>query len=434
MINNIQQGISLKEFNERIKGLLYNSQVQRCWVVAETSDLRVARGHCYLELIQKNEKGDTIARASAAIWASAFSHLNFRFREVTGQNLASGMKVMVNVSATFHELYGMKLVVNDIDPQYTLGDMARLRMEIIKRLTDEGTIDLNRSLPLPKVPQRIAIISAAGAAGYGDFIKQLHGNSYGLKFYTALFSASMQGADTVPSIIKALNRIAANEECFDCVAIIRGGGATSDLNSFDNYDLATNVAQFPLPVITGIGHDRDTTVLDHVAAWPVKTPTAAAQFIITCGVDALATLDNARNAISQIVGDSIARAAEQLAYYNSLIPMAARKVLGDARHHLDRYLEKLPLLVDNRLDRDRRQLAHLRQNISLALPQLLERERTRLANLDSLVAVLSPRNTLNRGYSLTMAAGRIITDATAVPPGTAITTHLKSGTLHSTTS
>ncbi len=239
------ESISLLEYNNRIKGLLYDPTVQSCWVTAETSDLRVSRGHCYLELLQKNDAGVTIARLGAVIWASTFAQLNYHFQQVTGKPLASNMKVMVKLSANFHEQYGLKAIINDINAEFTLGDMERIRREIIAKLTAEGIIDMNRQLDWGPAPQRIAVISARGAAGYGDFLNQLHNNDHGLKFYTCLFEAVMQGANCVPSVIAALDRIAAVEDMFDCVVIIRGGGSTSDLNSFDNYDLGANIARCP---------------------------------------------------------------------------------------------------------------------------------------------------------------------------------------------
>lgn len=276
----MQQSLTLLEYNCRIKNLMYDPDVQNCWVTAETSDLRVSRGHCYLELIQKSDRGDTVARLGAVIWANTFVRLDAQFFQVTGKHLATGMKVMVNVNANFHEQYGLKAVINGINPEFTLGDMERIRKEIIAHLTRDGIIDMNKQLSWPLVPQRIAVISARGAAGYGDFLNQLHNNAYGLKFYTCLFEAVMQGVNTVSSVIAALDRIAAVEEMFDCVVIIRGGGSTSDLNSFDNYDLGSNIAQFPLPIITGIGHDRDVTIPDMVSKLHVKTPTAAAEFLV----------------------------------------------------------------------------------------------------------------------------------------------------------
>ena len=280
MIRNIEP-ISLVELNRRIAGALAVAPgLNRQWITAETSDLRCSAGHCYMELVQKNDTGTPLAKARAVIWASTYAGLRERFLMATGVALASDMKVMVQVNVNYHPVYGMSLVINDIDPDYTVGDLARRRNAIIMRLRAEGVFDLNRTLPWSPVPQRVAVVSARGAAGYGDFVRHLHGNAYGLRFHTELFESAMQGERTVQGIIDALEKIAARENEFDCVAIIRGGGAVSELAAFDNYDLASNVAQFPLPVIVGIGHDRDTTVLDYVAARRVKTPTAAAEL---CG-------------------------------------------------------------------------------------------------------------------------------------------------------
>lgn len=245
-------------------------------MTAETSDVRRA-AHCYLELIQKHPTtGEPVARVRATIWRSAFARIESDFMAATGSRLASGMKVRVLVSVNYHPAYGLSLNITDIDPVYTMGDLVRLRMEILSRLQKEGVLELNRSLDWPDVPLRIAVISAQGAAGYGDFVHQLYTNPRCLRFTTRLFPALMQGREAPASIIAALEDIAAEEENWDGVVIIRGGGATSDLASFENYDLAANIAQFPLPVIIGIGHERDVTVLDYVANMRVKTPTAAA--------------------------------------------------------------------------------------------------------------------------------------------------------------
>lgn len=231
--------VTLLEFNRRIKALLYNQQVTAVWVTAETSDVQVRRGHCYLELLQKDENtGQTVAKIGAVIWASTFMRLNAKFYAVTQQRFGTGMKVMVLVSANFHEQYGLKVVINDISPEFTLGDMARRRQEILDRLAREGYIDENKELAFPDVPQRVAVISSAGAAGYGDFMNQLTRNPYGIKYYPCLFAAMMQGASTVSSVIAALDRIEQHQDKFDCVVIIRGGGSTTDLNWFDDYNLA----------------------------------------------------------------------------------------------------------------------------------------------------------------------------------------------------
>ncbi len=424
--------ISLLEYNNRIKGLLYDPTVQSCWVTAETSDLRVSRGHCYLELLQKNDAGVTIARLGAVIWASTFAQLNYHFQQVTGKSLASNMKVMVKLSANFHEQYGLKAIINDINAEFTLGDMERIRREIIAKLTAEGIIDMNRQLDWGPAPQRIAVISARGAAGYGDFLNQLHNNDHGLKFYTCLFEAVMQGANCVPSVIAALDRIAAVEDMFDCVVIIRGGGSTSDLNSFDNYDLGANIAQFPLPIITGIGHDRDVTIPDMVSKLHVKTPTAAASFLVQCGKAQLDRLSQLTEAIAVISREAIAHSREQLAYYGNFIPLTAQKLVETSRLKLKNLAQALPLVLNSRLDNERVGLHHKREAMKQAVTTRIDREKLRLEALGDKLTLLSPQNTLNRGYSLTTVNGHVITSATAVAPGDRIVTALKDGSITST--
>ena len=426
------ESISLLEYNNRIKGLLYDPTVQSCWVTAETSDLRVSRGHCYLELLQKNDAGVTIARLGAVIWASTFAQLNYHFQQVTGKSLASNMKVMVKLSANFHEQYGLKAIINDINAEFTLGDMERIRREIIAKLTAEGIIDMNRQLDWGPAPQRIAVISARGAAGYGDFLNQLHNNDHGLKFYTCLFEAVMQGANCVPSVIAALDRIAAVEDMFDCVVIIRGGGSTSDLNSFDNYDLGANIAQFPLPIITGIGHDRDVTIPDMVSKLHVKTPTAAASFLVQCGKAQLDRLSQLTEAIAVISREAIAHSREQLAYYGNFIPLTAQKLVETSRLKLKNLAQALPLVLNSRLDNERVGLHHKREAMKQAVTSRIDREELRLEALGDKLTLLSPQNTLNRGYSLTTVNGHVITSATAVAPGDRIVTALKDGSITST--
>ena len=426
------ESISLLEYNNRIKGLLYDPTVQSCWVTAETSDLRVSRGHCYLELLQKNDAGVTIARLGAVIWASTFAQLNHHFQQVTGKPLASNMKVMVKLSANFHEQYGLKAIINDINAEFTLGDMERIRREIIAKLTAEGIIDMNRQLDWGPAPQRIAVISARGAAGYGDFLNQLHNNDHGLKFYTCLFEAVMQGANCVPSVIAALDRIAAVEDMFDCVVIIRGGGSTSDLNSFDNYDLGANIAQFPLPIITGIGHDRDVTIPDMVSKLHVKTPTAAASFLVQCGKAQLDRLSQLTEAIAVISREAIAHSREQLAYYGNFIPLTAQKLVETSRLKLKNLAQALPLVLNSRLDNERVGLHHKREAMKQAVTSRIDREKLRLEALGDKLTLLSPQNTLNRGYSLTTVNGHVITSATAVAPGDRIVTALKDGSITST--
>lgn len=285
------QPVTLQALARRVSAALADTSLFNVWVVAELSDLRVNHGHCYLELMEKHPStGAILARMRAVIWANVFPRINADFLSTTGQRLASGIKVMVCGTVNYHPAFGMSFVISAIDPAFTMGEAERRRREILRKLQIEGVLELNRSIEWPDVPNRIAIISAPGAAGYGDFIHQLYTNPSGLRFHTQLFPAVMQGERTSPSVIAALDSIAAGMDEFDCVVIIRGGGATSDLLAFDDYELAANIAQFPLPVVIGIGHERDTTVLDYVANMRVKTPTAAAEWLIARGENALAAL------------------------------------------------------------------------------------------------------------------------------------------------
>ena len=428
------QGVSLSEFNARIEAHLNGkADVQNQWVIAETSDLRLNRsGHCYTELIEKDDKGVTIAKVGAAIWANTYRELYHKFLRATGQVLSTGMKVLVNVTASFHRLYGIKVVINDIDPNYTMGDMARQRQEILNRLTTEGLIDLNKQQPWYDVPRRIAIISAAGAAGYGDFMNQLAGNPYGVQFYTCLFNAVMQGAQTVPTVMAALDRINQYADLFDCVVIIRGGGATSELNSFDNYDLAAAVARFPLPVIVGIGHERDETVLDYVAAIRVKTPTAAAEWLIQQGANALARLDELQDAVVTAVRDTVSQAREQLAYFTSMIPATAHRIIDTNRVRLDSYARNIPLVAGNLILGQRNRLERDVERMGDAVAAAMLRERQRVQALADKTALLSPENTLRRGYSLVRKDGKCITAASQLTSGDQVAIQFATGTAAAT--
>lgn len=431
MTDNIES-ISLLEFNARIKRLLASPDVQRCWVVAELSDVAVRGGHCYMELVQKDESNTRIlAKSRAVIWANVFARLRYEFETVTGMPFASGIKLMVEVTANYHEQYGMSLVVSAINPDYTLGGMALKRKEIIRRLTQEGIIDMNKELPWAEVPQRIAVVSAEGAAGYGDFMNQLENNPLGLKFYTCLFPAVMQGERTVPSVISALNRINDNIGMFDCIVLIRGGGATSELHCFDNYELAANIAQFPLPVIVGIGHERDVTVLDEVAAMRVKTPTAAAEWLISRGETALGRINEISNIIVSSVRNYVAHANEQLAYYGSTIPIVAHNKMDNAYMRLNHYAQSIPVSVRNHIAASRTQLGFLFRSMKQAGEQRIVRERLLLTAMEEKIRLLSPQNTLKRGYSLTLKDGKTVISGEMIKPGDRLTTMFADGNVTS---
>ncbi|MCH4155425.1 MAG: exodeoxyribonuclease VII large subunit [Muribaculaceae bacterium] len=428
-------GITLLKYNQIVKDVIFcTDELQNVWVTAELSDVGVNRtGHCYLELIQKNDKtGVTEAKLRAIIWGSTFPMLKYKFESVTEQKFTSGIKVMVKLSANFHEQYGLSAVISDIYPEFTLGDMVKKRLEIIKRLKADRIIDMNKSLEWPEVPQRIAIISSATAAGYGDFMNQLSGNAGGIAFYTCLFQAMMQGTETVPSVLEALDRINEHIELFDCVVIIRGGGATSDLNWFDDYDLASTIAQFPIPIIIGIGHERDTTVLDYVAALRVKTPTDAAQTLINKGTAALDHVDDLSKQVVNTVQNHIKGAKEQLTFYSATIAPSAKNTLEKSRMKLEKYLQALSPTVHGRLMASHTELKLAANKIAQNARQKMQSEGQRVKALEEKVEILSPRNTLKRGYTLTMHDGKIITDASMLKIGDAITTHFNAGAVAST--
>ena len=299
------EAITLLELNGRVKSTLQFEMPDAYWVQAEISSISPSgQGHCYLELVQKDATGrNFLAKAKANIWRGTWLKLKPYFEAETGETLKVGMKVLLQVTVTFHEVYGYSLVVQDIDPTYTMGDMARRRKEILDQLAKDGVIGLNKELEIPVLPNRIAVISSATAAGWGDFRDQLANNVYGFRFYVKLFPALMQGDDVERSVISALDTIGLRSDDFDIVIIIRGGGAVSELSCFDSYNLAYNIANFPLPVITGIGHERDDTVVDVVAHTKVKTPTAAAEFIINKVFDSASDLENLTRRMSESIND-----------------------------------------------------------------------------------------------------------------------------------
>lgn len=419
--------ITLQEFNNRIKRLLADPSVMNCWVVAETTDVRINQ-HCYLQLLEKNPKtGATVAKIKAIIWGNQFRFLNARFKQVTGRDIGNDMKIMVCLSVNYSPQYGLTVVINDINPEFTLGDMERQRQEILNRLTQEGIIGQNKTVPVPPVLQRIAIVSAAGAAGYGDFMKQLTDNKYGVCFYPCLFQATMQGVKTVPTVLAALDKVEQNQHLFDCVVIIRGGGGTEELNSFDNYDLAHRVATFPLPVIVGIGHERDITVLDYVAGIRVKTPTAAAEHIILQAANALAHIGDLSNQVVSIARDYIARAKEQLSYYAGNLPIMAQRIIDTNTLRLQNFIQNIPLHVQRRIEGENAQLARQKDAIKNAVAQVKMKETMRLEALGDKIELLSPRKVMARGYTLTTCEGKIMTDAAQLETGKLVTIHFRDG-------
>ena len=406
-----EQALSLYELNGLVKRTIRDRMSETYWVQAELSDVRSNySGHCYLEFIQKDASGNNlIAKARGTIWSNIYKMLKPYFEQETGQAFASGIKVLVRVSVDFHELYGYSLTVLDIDPTYTVGDMERKRREILRQLEEEGVIDLNKELEMPVLPQRIAVISSATAAGYGDFCNQLSNNPRGYGFYTELFPAIMQGERVEESIIAALDAIYARLEAFDVVVIIRGGGATSDLSGFDTYELAANCAQFPLPIITGIGHERDDTVIDLIAHTRVKTPTAAAAFLVACMDQVADRLDNLSFRLQQGVRNRLLWEHRRIEGLKQRIPSSAYKRISDAKYGL---------LAANR-------------DLQMATRQFLSMKKHRLELLQQRLNDALPEKQLARGYSITLKNGKAVKDTSALKEGDTLVTLLYKGKVES---
>ena len=423
---------SLYELNNIVKGVIDDSFQGEYWVQAELSECYEKAGHCYLELVEKSTRSNTfIAKARAIIWADTWGLLRRPFEQTTGQRLTRGMKVLLKVYPHFHESFGFSWIVTDIDATYTIGDLARKRLEIIKQLQDDGVFDMNKQLELPLFCQRIAVVSSASAAGYGDFCNQLKTNPYGFRFSIELFEAVMQGEMVEKSIISALDRIYEREDDFDCVVIIRGGGASSDLTGFDTYPLAANVAQFPLPIITGIGHERDDTVLDLVSHTRVKTPTAAAEFLVARLKEISDFLDHATNIIRSACDQSIRTAGQQLIAMSSRLNDAVRSITEHKKRNLLLLGTALRETVKITTERKRLQLQNDDRRLTDALPLLFERKRNRLALALQRLAAIDPKILLKRGYSITTLNGKIIKDANQLTAGDEIETTLKNGKVKS---
>ena len=411
--NTIEQHhhFSLLELNRLVRATIEDTLCEQYWLEAEIGQIGENNGHCYLEFIQKVEGHNTpVARAKAKCWRNVWGSVRPYFEHTTGQTLTLGMKVLVLVHPDFHEAFGFSWIVDDIDPRFTLGDMARRRQEIIRQLKAEGVFDLNRELPLPLFTQRIAVISSSTAAGYGDFCRQLEENTRGFRFSVTLYESLMQGEGVERSIISALDKINAHIDDYDCVVIIRGGGATSDMSGFDSLLLAENVANFPLPVITGIGHDRDECILDMVSHTRVKTPTAAAAFLIDRLEQVARRIDDAADRITSYVQHR----------------MEIEKM------RLSRAAERIPILFSLVKSKQENKMETLNQRIASAVQRLIDRRRHTLDILEQRTKSLDPTLLLQRGYSITLVNGHALRSPSAVKPGDIIVTRLADGTVKST--
>lgn len=411
-MNSIEEPFTLYSLNNMVRQAVSEGLPSRYWVTGELSEVREAsNGHCYIELVQRDEvTQELVAKARGTIWSRIYSLLRPYFLEQTGEPFAAGLKVLLQVSVGFHELYGYTLDVCDIEPAYTVGDMARQRMFVIKRLTDEGVIDLNKELPFPLLPQRVAVISSATAAGYGDFCDQLASNRYGFVFYPHLFQSPMQGSGVEQGVISALDRIAADIDMWDVVVIIRGGGATSELSCFDTYDLANNCAQFPLPIITGIGHQRDESVLDMVAHTRAKTPTAAAELLIHAML-------------------------EQETYMTGLMQGVVQGVqqrMDAEQQRLQGLLGRMPMATALYLQGEKMRLQTSLQTVFSSAQMLIKEQQHRLDVCGAALEAASPERILSLGYSITRVNGRLVRSIDDVVPGDEVTTEVAGGEFTST--
>ena len=384
------QSLSLSELCAELDQTIQQGLPGTYWVRAEIASL-TDRGHCYLELVEKADRGMFAAKMRATCWSNTWQLISAYFLQETGKRPEVGMQVLVEVSVNFHPVYGLSLNIQNIDPSFTLGDLARQRQLTLQQLEKDGVIDMNKSLPLPTLIIRIAVISAENAAGYGDFCHQLNDNPYGLRFTTQLFPAVMQGDQAAQSIIAALEKINVNCQLsivnYDCVVIIRGGGATTDLTCFDTYELASHCAQFPLPILSGIGHTRDVSIVDMVVHSSLKTPTAVAEFLVDHN-------------------------AQQLVRINEL------------RQRLQRVATQMVAVR-------RSQIEQLRLTLNYTIARTLQTERSKLQMLSQAIALHSPEQIFRKGYSLTFADGKVLRHAADAPKGTTITTVLADGELTS---
>lgn len=442
--------VSLYELTCRIRNAISTQLPGSYWVRAEISEGRQnANGHFYCRFIEKNAAGTDIASAAGIIWAGTYVTLRARFERETGQRFGAGIKVLVRVRINFHERYGLSLLVEDIDPSYTLGDMVRRRKEIIDKLTAEGVVNLNKQLVLPRLLLRIAVITSETAAGFGDFCNHLAHGGHMFNIKIKLFPAIMQGDKVEQSVINALNAVLAESKDWDAVVIIRGGGAVSDLNGFDTYLLAANVAQFPLPVITGIGHDRDETVLDLVANVRCKTPTAVADFLIERLSKELELLENCAATLKVCAQNKLNAQLQRMDSFVALIPLVFSRVIDKEKARYRILSERLPNAIQNVCHGERsrcerlvmrmemntksmianmqNRLLHVSERLQFVVPAVLSRQKQRLESCERGIRLAQPERVLKLGFSLTLKDGKAVTDASQLSPGDRIVTRLSNG-------
>ena len=451
----MENNLTLSELQLIIRDSLYLSLPDFYWVVAEIAEIKQnSSGHCYLELIEKQSDDTNIkARSKAIIWNNRYGFVKSFFENTTGATLQTGLKVLLKARVEYHELYGLSLVVTDINPSFTIGEMAAKRLRIIKKLEDEGVFDMNKELKMPLVPQRIAVISSANAAGYRDFLNHLNNNTEGYYFHVELFESTMQGEQTEQNIIKALCDIEQVSECFDVVVIIRGGGSQTDLGWFDNYNIAFHISQFPLPIITGIGHDKDLTVTDLVACKSVKTPTAAADLIIELTAEA-------ENYLFELGANIKALALESTEQFRERLGVSAKKLvplvnvimsgfkykISEIRHDFikavgdqiykteiqtERIKSKLSSAAMTNIKNRHNRISTQKLFLEMVTQKLIQKEEKRVATLSAALEILNPENVLKRGYTITLQNDRIVKNSQDLKQGDIIETMFSDGLIES---
>ena len=423
--------LTLSELNLLVKETIELTMPDTYWVQAELAGINESRGHCYMELVEMSSNRVPVAQARACCWRNTWQKLAHEFAKATGEEMHRGMKVLLKVQANFHIAYGFSWIVIDADPTYTMGDMARRRQEIIRQLKEEGVYDLNKTLSLSPFAMRIAVISSATAAGYGDFCNQLEDNEYGFRFETRLFHAIMQGEQVEQSIIQALHCVhevmLQQADAFDAVVIIRGGGSTADLSGFDTLALAENVANFPLPVITGIGHERDMSVIDMVACRSLKTPTAVAAFLIDNLAGTLEQLEDYATRIHNTVKQTLERERLRLSKLEQWLStvFGVWKLREENRHVT--YMQRINSCLERRILTERNRLNTNVMQMNAITMSLMQREQHRIELLGQRIKAVDPANILRRGYSITMHDGHAVTDASLLHKGDNITVIMANG-------
>lgn len=427
------QSLSLYELNGIVREMIEDNLTDYYWVRAELSEVRISqKGHCFVELVDKEDLTDTIvAKARGIIMRNVYPLLRLNFEETTGQPFAAGIKVLLQVSISFSELYGYSLVIQDIDPNYTLGSIAQQRKEIWNRLQREGVAEMNQMLELPVLMQRIAIVSSPTAAGYEDFCSQLDKNAHGFFFQYKLFPAMMQGEEVESTIIHALEMIATESEDWDVVVVIRGGGAVSDLSGFDKYNLANNCAQFPLPVFTGIGHERDICILDMVANRHFKTPTAVASFLIESMHEQMVRLCNLEESLYNSIDSIVENKKTALLHVIQRLDMVLHSYVPNRIVKLEHTFERVKSVVKHKLDVQNIRIESCAKRFYSTLERGMDHEYKRLQYLESVLRAYDPQQILNRGFSITFKDGKVVRNASQLHSGDILETHLKEGKVKS---